>query len=522
MNRNRNCILQYSIILIIVLSYGCFKVGPNYSPPETNMPDEWHEAITYGLNEGKANLQTWWIVFNDPILNGLIERARVANYDVKQAVARVSQARAQLNFAKGEYVPFIEGSGSLERSRTSKGIVEGENFPPPQTRTDTIIDLGGNASWERDLWGRIARSVESAEASYEASIEDYRDVLVVLFSDVASNYVSVRTVQDRIKLAQSNVELQKKTLQLTRDRFKAGLSPLLDVRQAELNLSTTESTIPTLQFQLVQAINRIGVLLGEYPSALQAELTKLAQIPAPPDDIAIGLPAELLRQRPDIRLAERNVAAQTAQIGVATAELFPQFSIFGTLGLEAVDSVTFFKGSNVIFGFGPQFSWRIFEGGRLRSNIKIQEAVTEELLYSYENTVLTALEEVENSMVAYVQETDRKESLERSATAAGSAVDLVETLYKTGLTNFQNVFDTQRSLFQQQDQLADSKGNIVQNLISLYKALGGGWSPEPENEIFTYEKLEATQSDYIREEDKKLTSEKSNGIDVRKTQNELK
>ncbi len=523
MNRNRNCILLYSALLIIVLSCGCYKVGPNYSPPETKMPDEWHEAITYGLNEGKANLQTWWIVFNDPVLNDLIKRARVGNYDVKQAVARVSQARAQLNFAKGEYVPFIEGSGSLERSRTSEGIVEDPSFiPPPETRTDTIIDLGGGASWELDLWGRIARSVESAEASYEASIEDYRDVLVVLFSDVASNYVSVRTLQDRIKLAQSNVELQKKTLQLTRDRFKAGISPLLDVRQAELNLSTTESTIPTLQFQLDQAINRIGVLLGEYPNALQAELTKLAQIPAPPDDIAIGLPAELLRQRPDVRQAEREIAAQTAQIGVATAELYPQFSIFGTLGLEAVDSVTFFKGSNVIFEFGPQFSWRIFEGGRLRSNIKIQEAVTEELLYNYENTVLTALEEVENSMVAYVQETDRKESLERSATAAGSAVDLVETLYTTGLTDFQNVLDTQRSLFQQQDQLADSKGNIVQNLISLYKALGGGWSPEPENEIFTYEKLEATQSDYIREEDKKLTSEKSNRIDIRKTQNELK
>ena len=172
MNRNRNSILQYSTILIIVLSYSCFKVGPNYSPPETNMPDEWHEAITYGLNEGKANLQTWWTVFNDPVLNDLIKRAHVGNYDVKQAAARVSQARAQLNFTKGEYAPIIEGSGSLEKSRTSEGIVEGENFPPPQTRTDTIIDLGGGASWELDLWGRSARSVESAEACYEASIED--------------------------------------------------------------------------------------------------------------------------------------------------------------------------------------------------------------------------------------------------------------------------------------------------------------------------------------------------------------
>ncbi len=518
MDRSVYSILLYSIILIIFLSYGCTKVGPSYSPPETKMPDKWHVSITYGLNEGKANLQTWWTVFNDPILNGLIERARVANYDVKQAVARVSQSQAQLNFAKGEYAPFVEGSGFVERSRTSEGIIEDPNFiPPPMTRTDTIIDLGGSASWELDLWGSIARSVESAGASYEASIEDYRDVLVVLFSDVASNYILVRTFQDRIKLAQSNVELQKITLQLTRDRFKAGISPLLDVRQAELNLSTTESTIPTFKFQLDQAINRIGVLLGSYPSVLQTELARPAQIPVPPDEIGIGLPAELLRQRPDVRQAERKIAAQTAQIGVATAELFPQFSIFGSIGLEAVDSVTFFKGSNFVFGLGPQFRWRIFEGGRIRSNIMIQEAVTEELLYSYENTVLTAIEEVENSMVAYVQEKDRNKSLENSVKAAKSAVELVETLYKTGLTDFQNVLDTQRALFQQQDQLAENKGNIAQSLISLYKALGGGWSPEPENEIFTNEKLEVSQSILNMKNDEKLATENSTEFDVRKT-----
>lgn len=514
-------IFNYPIYILFLSSilFSCIKVGPNYEPPETKMPDAWHKAITYGLSDGTTNFQTWWTVFNDPILDDLIKKARIDNYDLKVAVAKINQLQAQLNFAKGEYAPFIEGSGSVERSRTSKGTVEDPSFiPPPQTRTDTIMDLGGSASWEIDLWGRIARSVESAAASYEASIEDYRDVLVVLFADVASNYVSVRTLQDRIKLAQSNVELQKKTLQLTRDRFKAGISPLLDVRQAELNLSTTESTIPTLRFQLDQAINRIGVLLGEYPSALQAELNKPAQIPAPPHDIAIGLPAELLRQRPDIRQAERNVAAQTAQIGVATAELFPQFSIFGTLGIEAVDSVTFFNSSNITFGFGPQFSWRLFEGGRLRSNIKIQEAITEELIFNYVNTVLLALEEVENSMVAYVQQVDRKESLERSVEAAEGAVELVETLYKTGLTDFQNVLDTQRSLFQQQDQLAESKGDIVQNLISLYEALGGGWSPDPENEIFTNTTFEATQSDYNLGNEKKLASENSTEFNVNKTQ----
>jgi outer membrane protein TolC len=250
-------------------------------------------------------------------------------------------------------------------------------------------------------------------------------------------------------------------------------------------------------------MNRIGVLLGEDPGTLQAELSKPKPIPLPPDDIAIGLPAELLRQRPDIRLAEREVAAQTAQIGVATSELYPQFSLFGTLALEAVDSVSFFKASNITFGFGPQLVWRIFEGGRLRYNIKIQELVAENLIYQYQNTVLLALEEVENSMVAYVQEVNRYKSLGEAVSAAEGAVGLVKTLYIEGLTNFLNVLDTQRALFQQQDQFIESQGDIVQNLISLYKSLGGGWSPESDKELYSQDNFKNIQSSYVGDNDEK-------------------
>ena len=463
------------------------------------MPDVWYEEITYGLNDGTANLQTWWTVFKDPVLNDFIIKARDGNYDIKSAVARVNQARAQLYFAAGEYLPAIEGQGSIERSRSSEGLQL--SVPSPQTRTDTFIDLGVGASWEIDLWGRIARSVESAEASYEASVENYRDALVVLFAEVASNYVQVRTLQSRIEIALQNIELQNNTLKLTEDRFDAGISSLLDVRQAELNLATTESTVPQLQASLDQAINRIGVLLGKDPGTLQAELSKPSSIPVPPDDIAIGLPAELLRQRPDIRQAEREVAAQTAQIGVASSELYPQFSLFGTLALQAVDSVSFFKASNITFGFGPQVVWRIFEGGRLRYDIKIQELVAENLIYQYQNTVLLALEEVENSMVAYVQEINRYKSLGKSVSAADGAVGLVRTLYIEGLTDFLNVLDTQRALFQQQDQLAESKGDIVQNLINLYKSLGGGWSPESDKELYSQDNFKDTQSSYVGDYD---------------------
>jgi multidrug efflux system outer membrane protein len=494
-------VTKYPIYLLLFLGLllSCIKVGPDYEAPETKMPDSWHQTVTYGINDRTANLWTWWTVFKDPILDDLIMKAREGNYDLKSAVTSVNQARAQIYFTAGEYLPAVQAQGSVERSRGSEGV--SLPVPPPQTRTDTFIDIGGSASWEIDLWGRIARSVESAEASYEASVENYRDTLVVLFAEVASNYVQVRTSQSRIKIALQNIELQKKTLKLTEDRFKAGISPLLDVRQAELNLATTESTIPQIQASLDQAMNRIGVLLGEDPGLLQAELSKPYPIPLPPDDIAIGLPAELLRQRPDIRIAEREVAAQTAQIGVASSELYPQFSLFGTLALQAVDSVSFFKASNITFGLGPQVVWRIFEGGRLRYNIKIQELVAENLIYQYQNTVLLALEEVENSMVAYVQEVNRYKSLGAAVSAAEGAVGLVKTLYIEGLTNFLNVLDTQRALFQQQDQLAESKGDIVQNLINLYKSLGGGWSPESDKELYSQDNFKDIQSSYVGDYD---------------------
>lgn len=464
--------------LALGLLQGCVTlvtVGPDYTPPETKMPDAWHQAATEGLAEGEANLQTWWDTLNDPVLADLIDRAGQGNLDLKEAVARIREARARLGIASGEQFPDIDGQGFFERSRTSKGITEA--VPPPQDRTDNFYGMGLDSSWEIDFWGRIKRSIESADASLKASIEDYRDVVVLLLADVASNYVEVRALQARIRLARANVEIQRRTLQLTKDRLEAGIAPELDVRQAELNLATTESVIPTLQILLVQAINRLGVLLGEHPSTLHAELAKPASIPKPPEEVTVGLPADLLRQRPDIRRAERSLAAQTAQIGVATADLYPRFSLLGTFALEAVDGVKFFDSGNQAYGFGPAFRWNIFDGGRIRNNIKAQDALTEQVLVRYENTVLRALEDVENSMVAYVQERDRREALARSVVAAERSVEIVEQAYIIGLTDFQNVLDTQRSLFEQQDALAESEGDVTQNLIRIYKALGGGWAP---------------------------------------------
>ena len=460
----------------LLLLQGCM-VGPDYVPPDTEMPDRWSQELSEGLREGDADLRTWWTTLDDPTLDRLIERATAGNLDIKQAVARIRQARAQFGIATGEIAPSVDAEGQVQTSRISNNVSEGT--APPQSRTDTFYSLGLDASWEIDLWGRIRRNIESADASIGAQIEDYRDVLVVLYAEIADTYVQIRTLQARIVSALGNVRTQQGALDLTINRNRAGLAPDLDVRQAELNLATTQAFVPTLRAALAQSVNRLAVLLGEFPNEVQAELEQSAPIPSPPAEVVLGLPTELLRQRPDIRAAERQLAAQTAQIGVATADLYPSLSLSGAFAFESFSSSDLFQWKSRAFQFGPTVRWNIFDAGRIRNNIVLQDALTEEILASYEQTVLSAVEEVETAMAAYVQEVQRREALQRSVTAARASVSLVDTLYRSGLTDFQNVLDTQRSQFTQEDALAESRGLVTQDLIQLYQALGGGWGPAP-------------------------------------------
>ena len=456
-----------------MLAAGC-AVGPNYAQPEPEMPDRWHEELARGLAEGQAPLQTWWTTLDDPMLDSLIERAVADNLDLEQAVARVNEARARRGIARGQWFPTLDSLSSYSRRQISE-----ESVPLAGVggNAQNFYSVGLDASWEIDLFGRIRRSTESANASLEASVEDYRDTLVLLLSEVGRAYVDVRTFQQRIDYAESNVRTQQGSLRLTRDRNAAGLVSDLDVRQAEQNLANTQAFIPSLRIGLTQSINRLGVLLGQHPTALRAELETPTPIPSPPSEVLVGLPTELLRQRPDLRSAERQLAAQTAQIGVAKADLYPRLALLGTFAFDALDAAKLFTGDAGAFSFGPSVRWNFFDGGRIRSNVKAQESLTEQALLGYEQTVLLALEDVENAFVAYVQENDRRDYLQRSVTAAGEAVKLVNTLYRTGLTNFQNVLDTERSLFQRQDELAESEGRVTQNLVQIYRALGGGWSP---------------------------------------------
>ncbi len=456
----------------LVLALGC-AVGPDYRPPEPELPDAWHLELTRGLEEGEADLRTWWTALEDPVLSGLIERAGRGNLDLRVSLARVMEARALRGVARGEWFPSADATGGYLERQAPESLAAVVN--PGGSRSFETYDLGIDASWEIDVFGRIRRSTESADASLTASVEDYRDVLVVLYADVASNYVELRALQERLRYAVSNAETQRETLQLTMDRNRAGLAADLDVHQAELNLATTESSIPSLERAIGQTIHLLGVLLGEAPAALYAELQQPAPIPGPPARVAVGLPANLLRQRPDVRSAERQLAAQTARIGVATADLYPRFSLVGTFALSALDAAELFTKGSTTYGVGPTMRWNLFDGGRIRNLVRAEDARTEQALARYEQIVLAALRDVEDAILAYEREEERRTALARSVVAAQASVELVKTLYRTGLTNFQNVLDMERSLTQQQDRLAESEGKVVQNLIRLYRALGGGW-----------------------------------------------
>jgi HAE1 family hydrophobic/amphiphilic exporter-1 len=468
-----------SLVLVALLGLGgCAAVGPEYVAPETNlpdgapMPDAWHADAIEGLDTGSALLETWWESFDDAMLTDLVNRARDANLDTRLAAARIREAQAQLGLANAEYSPAVEANAGYTIGENSEALTGFD------AGTRGVASIGAGASWELDLFGRIQRGVEAAAASYEATIEDYRDVLVSLYAEVADAYVSVRTSQARLEAALDNIESQRRSLQLASDRFNAGLVSQLDVEQGQSNLSNSEASVPTLEASLQVALNRLAVLLGTAPGSVHDELAEVSPIPMPPDEVIVLIPADLVRQRPDIRRAERQLAQQTALIGVATADLYPSFSLAGFLSFDIAGPGD--GGSGLSWNFIPGFRWNIFNGGRVRSRIRIEEARTEQLMIAYEGTVLRAMEDVENAMVNYAQERNRRDRLMEAVAATQRSLALVQTQYRAGLTNFLTVLDTQRSLFRFQDELAASEGVLVGRLVQLYRAMGGGWRADPE------------------------------------------
>jgi NodT family efflux transporter outer membrane factor (OMF) lipoprotein len=435
------------------------------------MPATWHTADDPALLPQSKLVQQWWSLFNDPLLDRLIQTATQNNRDLMSAIARVEEARAKLGITRGEQLPQVDAQGSVIRQETS------DNGLSPGVE-ETVYAAGATAGWELDLFGRIRRQVEAATADYEASAEDRTDVLISLYANVALTYLDIRTYQARLIAASANIDSQRSVLDLTQSRYRHGLATALDVAQAERVLAGTEAEVPPLNIGLSQAVNALAVLLGQAPGNLATDLTTPAQIPLPPEKVTVGVPANLLRQRPDVRRAERQLASQTARIGVIKADLYPSFSLFGSLGFESIEAGDLFDADSRVFSFGPSLRWNIFSGGSVRQRIKAQDARTRQALFNYEQSVLNSLREVENALVAYIEDRTRLSALERSVTASRRSVKLATDLYKQGLVDFQQVLDAQRDQFNFENQLAAARGNSAANFVRLYAALGGGWDPQ--------------------------------------------
>lgn len=469
-------------IFLLTLASGCtncreyvangFKVGPNYCRPAAAVADQWIDANDPAIDGGQIQNAAWWQTFNDPVLDSLISSACQQNLSLRVAGLRILEARAQRAIVAGNLFPQTQDAfGDYSRIGLSKN---GPSGGSPNLHFDEWT-LGGNLAWELDFWGQFRRALESADANLDASVENYDQVLVLLLSDVAQSYADVRIAEQRLTYAKQNADIQRGSLRLAEDRLRHGATTRLDVTQATSNLEQTVSIIPPLEAARRQAVNLLCILMGTPPHSLDDMLAANHGIPKAPAHLAIGIPAELLRRRPDVRKAEREVAAQSALIGVATSDLYPHFSINGTIFVDAMKVEDLFSADSVAGAVGPAFRWNILNYGRLVNNIRVQEARFQQRTVEYQNIVLQANAEAENSIIGFLKAQQQAASLARSAEASRESVELVSSQYNEGIVDFNRVFNVQQSLTQQQDQLAVAEGSVSQFLIQLYKALGGGW-----------------------------------------------
>lgn len=459
-------------LAVCMTAVGC-KVGPECFRPNAELPPGWKAAIDESLATQAEADQVWWTAFNDAALNTLVERARSQNLTLQEASARIWEARSQRGVVRGGLFPQVAQTDSYTRTKISNnaspfGTVG--NFP-----AFDFWSTGFDLSWELDVFGAVRRNMEAADADIGIACENYNALQVTLLGDVAGNYVLLRTLQERETIAQENARLQAETLRITEERFGAGAVSELDVSQAKSNLHRTRAAIPQLQRERERTINRLCVLQGENPREL-AEVSVGISIPRPSEKIAIGLPVNLIRQRPDIRRAEFEVCAQSARIGVAVADLYPRFSLNGSFTLNSVDIGTLFDGNSIAYRVGPGLRWNILNFGRVRSNIDVQEARFQQSVLRYRQAVLNAVEEVENALVSFQRYQETEVELREAVTAAQKAARTAEEQYKAGAISFQSLLDTQRFLAELQDRHAQARGDVTLSAVTLYKSLGGGWN----------------------------------------------
>ena len=475
----------YSLIAAIFLTTGCTMVGPDFVKPEAPVGKEWLEARDPEIKTEASDYKNWWAVFNDPVLNNLVETAYQQNLPLQISGLRILQARAQLGVVVGNLYPQLQqGRGGADYSSIS------ENAPNSLNSDDSFwqYNAGFDAAWELDIWGKFRRAVESGVANLETSIANYDDVLVSLTAEVARAYVLFRTFEERLEIARQNVTIQERSLQIAEIRFKAGAVTELDVVQAKSLLRNTEASIPRFDAAIRQTKNALAILMGKLPGEIDGMISGNKLIPKAPPEVVVDIPAELMRRRPDIQLAEYQIATQTPLIGVSRAELFPAFQLFGSIGLASSNSKNtiaggrngssfsdLFDSDSLEFFGGPSFTWNLFNYGRIKNRVRTEDALLQQLIVNYEDTVLRAHQEVEDSLVGFLRKQEEAGFLHDSVKASQRSVDLSMLQYKEGLVDYQRVLDTQRFLTDQQDAWTATRGDVILNLVSMYKALGGGW-----------------------------------------------
>jgi NodT family efflux transporter outer membrane factor (OMF) lipoprotein len=471
--RMKKSTIRRGLLVTTAVLTGCASVGPDYVPPASNAPGAWHHAAASSQPATRVlatgDLSQWWQGFNDPLLTELIAEALRASPDLRSAQARLREARARRGVARADYYPSLSASADASRTQSSRQVGAGT--------TRELYDAGFDASWEVDVFGGVRRSVEASQAEVEAAMASLQDTQVSLAAEVATNYVDLRTLQARLRIARDNLTSQSETLQLTDWRAQAGLVSVQDVEQARSNREQTRAQVPILEAGIATAEHSLDVLLGLDPGTLHPRLDTEAGLPSLPAEIAVGIPADTLRQRPDVRVAERQLAAATALVGVAKAALYPSFRLTGSIGLEALTASGLGDGGATITSLLGGVTAPIFEGGRLRSQVEVQDALREQAQIAYEKAVLGALQDVENALVDLAHNRDRSEALSNALEAARLANLLAQRRYAAGLIDFQTVLDTDRSVLTLEDNLAGSRADSVRDVIRLYKSLGGGWSP---------------------------------------------
>ncbi len=458
-------------ILLPALLTGCV-VGPDYRTPQLAVPTVWHSDTGGGLKTvplESARLSRWWQTLDDPLLSRLVAEAAANNLDLKLAEARLREARVRRGLSASDQYPALKAGAGVDQNRSSGDMGVGGG------RVSDAYSAQFDASWEPDLFGGKRRALEAASATSEAAEENLRDVQVSLLAEVVLNYIEVRSSQEQINITRATITSLTETVQLAEWRLQAGLVSQLDLEQARLNLEQTRAQLPALSSTMEQSRNSLALLLGRNPGTLE-ELQAVGPIPSAKAQIAIGLPAETLRQRPDIRRAERQLAAATAQVGQAEADRYPNLSLSGTIGLQASSLGNLLQPGAYLYTLAANTVVTIFDGGRLRQKVEIQNALQQQALISYQSAVKSALRDVENALAAYAGEQNRRQSLQDAVQAAKSAVELATSQYAAGLIDFQPVLDSQRSLLSLRNQLTQSQAAVTSNLARLYKAVGGGWS----------------------------------------------